>query len=216
MYKSRLTGALCVGVLTFITTTSQATLIGALPVTPNGTDYQAYYDNVADLTWLANANAAGTTMTWDVANTWAAGLDINDVTGWRLPDTLQPDSTCGSQGGTGSYGVNCTGSEMGNLFYNVLGGVANVSIATTHNSNYNLFSNVQYNYWSSTGLPSSDHAWYFSFGGGGLQVDLFKNTGINAWAVHTGNIGAVPVPAAAWLFGSGLLGLIGVVRKKAA
>ena len=27
---------------------------------------------------------------------------------------------------------------------------------------------------------------------------------------------AVPVPAAVWLFGSGLLGLIGVVRRKAA
>ena len=26
---------------------------------------------------------------------------------------------------------------------------------------------------------------------------------------------AVPVPAAAWLFGSGLLGLVGVARRKA-
>ena len=33
---------------------------------------------------------------------------------------------------------------------------------------------------------------------------------------ETGNIGAVPVPAAAWLFGSGLLGLIGVARRKKA
>jgi len=28
------------------------------------------------------------------------------------------------------------------------------------------------------------------------------------------NVAAVPVPAAAWLFGSGLLGLIGVARRK--
>jgi len=28
------------------------------------------------------------------------------------------------------------------------------------------------------------------------------------------NISAVPVPAAAWLFGSGLIGLIGVARRK--
>ena len=27
----------------------------------------AYYDDVADLTWLADANAAGTTMNWDDA-----------------------------------------------------------------------------------------------------------------------------------------------------
>lgn len=30
------------------------------------------------------------------------------------------------------------------------------------------------------------------------------------------SVSAVPVPAAAWLFGSGLLGLIGVARRKAA
>jgi len=29
------------------------------------------------------------------------------------------------------------------------------------------------------------------------------------------NVGAVPVPAAVWLFGSGLLGLVGVARRKA-
>lgn len=32
--------------------------------------------------------------------------------------------------------------------------------------------------------------------------------------VSTGTISAVPVPAAAWLFGSGLIGLIGVARRK--
>ena len=31
----------------------------------------------------------------------------------------------------------------------------------------------------------------------------------------TGNVSAVPVPAAVWLFGSGLIGLIGLARRKA-
>ena len=37
-----------------------------------------------------------------------------------------------------------------------------------------------------------------------------------AWAVRDGDVAAsvVPVPAALWLFGSGLLGLIGVARRK--
>ena len=30
------------------------------------------------------------------------------------------------------------------------------------------------------------------------------------------NVGVVPLPAAAWLFGSGLLGLVGVARRKKA
>jgi len=37
------------------------------------------------------------------------------------------------------------------------------------------------------------------------------------WAVHAGNVGAVvPVPVAVWLFGSGLLGLLGLARRKQA
>ena len=33
-------------------------------------------------------------------------------------------------------------------------------------------------------------------------------------AVASAQVGAIPVPAAVWLFGSGLLGLVGVARKK--
>lgn len=36
----------------------------------------------------------------------------------------------------------------------------------------------------------------------------------NVWAVATGNVAAVPVPAAVWLFASGLLGLVGFGRHK--
>lgn len=184
----------------------------------------AYYDTEADLTWLADANYAQTSgydadgyMTWATANAWAGSLDINGVTGWRLPDTVQPDASCSFQGGSFSQGYGCTGSEMGNLFYNVLGGVAFSSITSTHNANYDLFSNVQSNrYWSAPEYaPDANYAWYFSMNHGN-QHGYYK-TGISyAWAVHSGDVGAsvVPVPAAVWLFGSGLLGLIGVGRKR--
>ena len=36
------------------------------------------------------------------------------------------------------------------------------------------------------------------------------------WAVHDGNVGAVPIPPSVWLFGSGLIGLVGIARRKAA
>jgi len=229
MNKYRLIGAFCLAVSSFTTVPSYAALIGVLPATPGGMDWQAYHDDVADLTWLANANAgAGSSyddggpalpgeMTWAHANAWAASLDINGVTGWRLPTTLQPDSSCSNSSpyGPPSNGDSCAGSEMGNMFYNVLGGQANTSIATTHNSNYDLFSNVQSSYyWSSTQdvyYPDPDFAWYFYFGLGN-QYSNNESFHYYAWAVHSGNV--VPLPAALWLFGSGLIGLLGLAKRK--
>jgi hypothetical protein len=39
-----------------LATFAQAELEGRLPATPGGDDYQAYYDTVLDITWLAHAN----------------------------------------------------------------------------------------------------------------------------------------------------------------
>lgn len=174
----------------------------------------AYYDDVADLTWLQDASAAGTIMNWVDANAWAMSLNVSGVTGWRLPDTMQPDPSCELQNNGNSSGANCTGSEMVNLFYNVLGGVYGRPISMTHSSNYDLFSNIVNGiYWTATEHASfPDMAWIFSTAGSNNYN--FKTLNINAWAVHTGDVSAVPVPAAVWLFGSGLVGLIGAARRK--
>ncbi len=204
----------CLAVVSF---SADAALVGRLAATPGGTDYQAYYDDVGDLTWLADANYAVTSgydadgqMNWDAANTWAAGLSVGGNDNWRLASALNAD-------GTGPcFGYYCTGSEMGNLFYNVLGGDARDLLSIVHNANYDLFSNIQilYPYWSATEqAPSSFAAWYFNMYDGyqgyfGKYHDYYY-----AWAVQSGDV-AVPVPAAVWLFGSGLIGLIGVARRK--
>lgn len=69
-------------------------------------------------------------------------------------------------------------------------------------------------------------------GGHGLQIGVGANDktdelGASVWLnMSGGNSGgahwdinmdltAVPVPAAVWLFGSGLIGLVGVARRKA-
>ena len=211
MMKFRLFGVVCALVINATPLQSHAALVGVLPETPGGTDYQAYYDNVADLTWLANANSAGGLRSWADAMARVDALNINGVTGWRLPDTLQPDSSCSyPYYWAGSAGLYCTGSEMGNLFYNVLGG-------TSHNSNYDLFSNIQpFLYWSATEVAFYPYeAWYFDFGIG-AQFSYYKTYPGYAWAVHSGNAGAVPLPPALYLFAFGLLGLLFIARKKAA
>lgn len=76
------------------------------------------YDDDQNLYWLQDASYAGTSMNWYDAMTWANSLTVGGYTDWRLPTTLQPDPSCDSQSGSVSYGYNCTGSELGNLFYN--------------------------------------------------------------------------------------------------
>jgi hypothetical protein len=167
-------------------------------------DGQALYDTDLDITWLADANANG--LTWLQANAWAAGVTVGG-SGWRLPTA---DTSCG-------FAYNCTSGEMGHLFYNELGGVAHSLISTTHNANYDLFKNLQSSlYWTTTEYaPPSTNAWIFYFSDG-FQYAGDKGYALNALAVHSGDITAVPEPAAVWLFGTSLLGLIGVARRKAA
>jgi hypothetical protein len=54
-------------VLSAVSLVANAALIGRLPITLGGTDYQAYYDDIHDLTWLTDANAAVGTI-YDIAN----------------------------------------------------------------------------------------------------------------------------------------------------
>lgn len=121
---------------------------------------------------------------------------------WRLPTTIPALA-----------GYNQTGSEMGELFYNELGGVSGSSIGATHNANYNLFTNESSVYWSGSEYASNpDGAWYFVTGDG-YQDTFSKGVQLYAWAVRPGDVSAVPVPAAFWLFGSCLMGLLGLRRR---
>ena len=167
----------------------------------------AVYDTDLNLTWLADDNYAKTSgydvdglMDWTAANAWAAGLSYGGYSGWRLPTA---DPACGAN-------YNCTGSEMGHLFYSELGGTAGLSILGSSA----LFTNIQFGYWSGTVYaPNPNDAWDFAFGLGD-QGSNSKGSLAFAWAVRPGDVAAVPIPAAAWLLGSGLLGLIGVARRQ--
>lgn len=103
--------------------------------------------------------------------------------------------------------ADCADNEMGFLFWEE--GISSAAAGP--------FSNVQTaRYWSSTESSSNtDRAWRLGFGTGGQGADL-KVRNRSAWAVRSGDIGvsAVPVPAAAWLFGSGMIGLLGVARRR--
>lgn len=199
-----------------------ATLSAVLPLTATSASAAlqtrlgglALYDTDLDITWLANANVNGI-MAWSNANAWATGLVVEGIGDWRLPATLASDPSCTSP--ANSSGYLCTGSELGHLFYSELGGaVAHlISGEGHHNANLGLFQNLQDgSYWSGSEY-STGHFWALTFYGG---LQGIANTGWSyyALAVHDGDVAAVPVPAAVWLLGSGLLGLAGVARRKSA
>jgi len=174
------------------------------------------YDTDLNITWLSNANLEGGGMHWSAANSWAASLTVGGFTNWRLPTTLQPDATCSNQSGGVSFGYDCTGSELGHLFYSELGGVAGQSITTTHNANYDLFSNIQsFIYWSGEYAGGTGSAWYFGTWSGYQNV-ITKDNPYFGWAVRTGDVAStsVPEPGIVWLLLAGGLGWVGTRARR--
>lgn len=181
------------------------------------------YDDVLDITW-AQPDAL---RTWDAANTWVAGLTLGGVSGWRLPYI----SVAAGAGPFTGDPVRCRprcitvpfDNELAYMRYQALQAIGegySTSITISGDPDLlALFPTLQSErYWTGTEYDSA-HAWSFSFKGGGgfFYTDwMEQHTELLTWAVHPGNVGAVPVPAAVWLFGFGLLGLIGVARRKKA
>lgn len=166
----------------------------------------AYYDPNLDITWAADAGMV-IPDTWDNQIAWVAGLTIGGVSGWRLPSAdVNGDNTVIDCTGGGVTG--CTDNEMGYMFWE----------RSVNSVFEGVFSNVeQFGYWSST-IYAPDPAlgaWVFLFHTGqqGPAGVSHEDLTLSPWAVHSGDVGAIPIPAAVWLFGSGLIGLIGVARR---
>ncbi len=113
----------------------------ANPCAPGGGPGRTIYDGNQGVCWLADANLAGDpaaraalgvagvdpngTMDFATAQKWVAALNAyNNGAGylghnnWQLPVAPLEDHTCAAEGpGGGSFGPECTGSAMGNLYY---------------------------------------------------------------------------------------------------
>lgn len=161
---------------------------------------------------------------------------------WRLPNTYSVDGTpisnfVTSYIGNAAMGFNIsapnttyagnTGSEMAHLFYATFGEQGYCDPLTSSDtvcvgpqpgfdgvvssSFNNLLSSY---YWSaSEDVWHDGYAWFFNFGYGS-QGNTGTENFMYALAVRDGDVQAVPVPAAVWLLGSGLIGLVSVARRK--
>jgi hypothetical protein len=182
------------------------------------------YCDVLDITLLQDAYYARTSQfTWPDAMNWAENFyyydSVRDVTwsNWRLPSAYNQD------GSGPDLGLNVTGSEMGHIYYIELG---NTSGDGYNSGFYNSgpFFNVQlpsnnsnsFEYWLETIMPGTMGGSYpgtFSFYRGGQGYDGAECIN-NVWPVMDGDvIGSVPLPPSLWLFGSGLIGVVGFRKK---
>jgi len=196
------------------------TTLQARDINGDGT-IDAYYDTTLNITWLADANAgagsvfdngASTTdgnMTWANATAWAAALNLYGVTGWRLP-VMFPLST--------------TSSELSSMYCSTLGNFGPCNPFTTTGpgtwgfTNTGPFLNLASD-WYWTGTPADPGtAWVWA----GDAISAYHtaepvSAGNLAWAVHNGDVPAIPEPASGLLVlaGLGLLGFVSGRRAKA-
>ena len=220
-------------------TTTHLLLTGLFSVSAQAALYDRgngmIYDDVLDITWLQDANYAYTSgydadgkMTWQQANAWAAQLDHGGYNDWRLPSANLIDET-GNCTISCNLGYNNTNSEIGHMYYNNLGnvgmydsngvlqagyGITNSSFADASTGNSVSILNIQEDhYW----LEDESEfffldAWFFDTTDGNQYYELKINSS-SAWAVRDGDVTAVPIPAAAWLFGSAIVALAGGIRR---
>ncbi len=190
-----------------------------------------------------NTTTTDGAMTQANAIAWTANLSFYDSVqnityeDWRLPNTSPVNGTSFNFSGTsydgsidngynisapGSAYPNSTASEMAYMFYNTLGNKGYCAVSSSLTScqtpqagwgltNSGPFSNLNDLYWSGEAI------FYFGYG---VQHSSSGFAAMYAWAVHDGDIGVatqsvVPVPPAIWLFGSGLVGLFSLVKRKA-
>ena len=158
--------------------------------TPNAYDNGRHTLGAGDFSFGKGSDGS---MTWWGARAWVEYLNDIDYKGsnhWALPIS----DTCG--------GFNCTNSQLGELYYGELGGVADVGMSTM-----GPFSNLKtVIYWSvDEYVPNPNLAWAFQTFMGS-QYPNAKYLGWYAEALAPGDLGAVPEPAAAILIALGFGG----------
>lgn len=180
------------------------------------------------------------TMAWETGFEWINALNSNNYLGyssWRMP-TVDPvngvsfEYTVSYDGSTDrGFNNTSTANELSHLYYTSLG---NIGYCTTNNAtgsspdtcetaavgewglqNTGPFGDMQaFRYWTDTENNLNDTRAFdmdFTFGQIGTGG---KGGGKHVWAVLDGAPTEVPLPAASWLFVTGLIGLIGVSRRQ--
>lgn len=171
----------------------------------------SYYDSVRNITWTD----------WRLPKI----TPLDPAVGWQMQISTngdQDDSYNVSAPGTKYAGS--TASELPYMYFNNLGNTSRCPVgggwegcstagASSYTLNTGIFTNMEKGgYWtgSDENLPYKD-GWGFDMGYmWGLQGAFNAGVGRIAWAVRDGDVAAVPLPGAVWLFGTVVIGWLGL------
>ncbi len=172
---------------------------------------QAAYDTVLDITWVTNASLSGLN-SWDNQVAWASNLNYLGFDDWRLASVSALPITRSAPNCQNDSELACRDNELGYMFYYNIGASNGDNLTGNQTVGDVTLTNITNVIWSGTEWDSDD-AWsyWFAYGGTG---NSFKQAPFPGWAVRDGDVSPVPIPAAAWLFGSGIIGLLGWSRRK--
>jgi len=168
-----------------IITASSEGVNGTASVTITPVPVATVYDNLNNISWLADANLAATnrfglpvctasgpqpcvnpsgSMSYQAAAAWVQAMNAANYgghTNWQIPTTPTVDGGCSKNNpaGGGNFGFNCSRNAMGSLYYNTLGLKAPNTAVPIPNSTVGPFSNFQpFLYWSRFSRGSQGYA----------------------------------------------------------
>jgi hypothetical protein len=180
------------------TMSASAALAGRLPRTPNGTDYQAWYDDQQNLTWLIDGPWIRTLgydgeIDWPTLSRQVAYLSVDGLAGWRLPEV---DANRDGIVEACSSVDRCLDNELGHFYLSVLASGQPGVLGAHQGSKDGPPTLPPDYYWTATACPSDYECRvaFGMFGPGGVTVRSNVVNTHRVIVVRTGDVGQLVKP----------------------